>query len=122
MNFTPEQLFCVGTSLQSEGMESLYSLLQQLDDSLPQFLQDQDVSAIHVLATAAILGVISLLFKFLGNSAAESPIAYNVQTPDAAVPGWKGEVLDNPSIKVSRLSTKPKLVHKLIRLPKDLRP
>src|SRR6186713_3175063 len=122
LNFTPKQSVCVWDNLQSKGMEYVYSLLQQLDGSLPQFLQDQDVSTIQVLATAVTLGVISLLFKFLGNSAVESPIAYNVQTPDAAIPGWKGEILDNPSIKVSHWVRKLVWRTQLIRLFKDLRP
>ncbi|KAF1997864.1 aldehyde dehydrogenase [Amniculicola lignicola CBS 123094] len=52
-----------------------------------------------------VLGAIGaatvLLLYFLLRTDAEVAVPYNVAPPDQATPGWKGDVLEKPSLKVS---------------------
>ncbi|KAF2689379.1 ALDH-like protein [Lentithecium fluviatile CBS 122367] len=48
------------------------------------------------------IGALTLgLFYILLRSDPEAPVPYNVTPPEQSQPGWKGEVLEEPSLKVS---------------------
>jgi hypothetical protein len=49
-----------------------------------------------------IVGVVTLgLFYFLLRSDPGAAVPYDVTPPEQSKPGWKGEVLDEPTLKVS---------------------
>lgn len=50
----------------------------------------------------AAVGALTLtLFYFLFRADPEAAVPYNVTPPEQIRPGWKGEVLEEPSLKVS---------------------
>jgi len=51
----------------------------------------------------AVLVVTSCFFIYTIWSDTEAAVPYSVTPPEQVAPGWKGEVLQNPSLKVSHL-------------------
>ena len=52
-----------------------------------------------VLTTGVAVILAGLLARYVAREYAESAVSYTVPAPDEIQPGWKGEVLDEPSIK-----------------------
>jgi hypothetical protein len=52
------------------------------------------------LALGAIGVLTAIVFYVLFRSDPEAAVPYNVTPPNEAQPGWKGEVLEEPSLKV----------------------
>lgn len=51
------------------------------------------------------LWVMALVFIWITCRAdPEAPVVYNVEPPAQAAPGWKGQVLEKPALKVCHLS------------------
>ena len=86
--------------------------MDRLVHSFQHFLEDppsippqlQDVSTLKLIST--LLAVFIALYvssRALVKGEDESPISINVSVPDEAKPGWKGAVIDEPKIKVSRM-------------------
>jgi hypothetical protein len=66
----------------------------------------------EAVLTAFLLLLFSPILYFgLSASSYDDPVEYNVPTPEQCRPGWDGEILSEPSIKVS-----PSMVLKLKQL------
>jgi hypothetical protein len=52
-----------------------------------------------LLISAISLATLFIAYRLL-RSDPEAPIPYHVAPPEQALPGWKGEVLENPGLKV----------------------
>lgn len=61
-----------------------------------------DYNAVVFGATGLVPVLVSFLVLYIlgRKSGLEAPVPYNVTPPEQARPGWKGEVLDEPSLKV----------------------
>ncbi|MCJ1359717.1 MAG: Meiotic Sister-Chromatid recombination aldehyde dehydrogenase [Icmadophila ericetorum] len=70
-------------------------------DYLPTRLPTQIESLVLLLATGSLYFILTY---FIWNSEDESPVHFTVQTPEQCNRGWKGQVIDEPSIKVTGLS------------------
>ncbi|KAF2203877.1 ALDH-like protein, partial [Delitschia confertaspora ATCC 74209] len=57
--------------------------------------------ALDMYVLSGIGAATVLLFYFLLRTDPEAAVHYHVETPEQAQPGWKGEILEEPSIKVS---------------------
>lgn len=56
---------------------------------------------VFVLSVAFIFAV----FRYIVlNNGDESPVTFKVPVPEQCLPQWKGEVVDEPSVKVSLIS------------------
>ena len=66
-------------------------------DYLPTRLPTQIESLVLLLATGSLYFILTY---FIWNSEDESPVHFTVQTPEQCNRGWKGQVIDEPSIKV----------------------
>ena len=82
-------------------MNMVHSLLQSCIDSLDSRLYLYNASLLQLLFALAAIVVAGAGFKyvFIGGED-ESPIPINVPVPEQVKPGWTGEVLDHPEIKV----------------------
>lgn len=75
-------------------------------------LQDMTI-AITVTAIAVVL----ILYTAWAPHNTEEAVPFTVPVPEQCLPDWKGEVLENPSLKVSSLPSKLKASSKLIIWP-----
>lgn len=53
-----------------------------------------------ILICSAILTLLITLYFTLLNNDDERPVSFTIPLPEQCKPGWKGEVLDGPKIKV----------------------
>lgn len=59
----------------------------------------------ELLVIAISTGFIFIVFnQIVLNDSAEQPVNFSVSTPEQCKPDWKGDVLEQPSIKVLALS------------------
>lgn len=73
-------------------MDSLNSIVSLLDD-VPWFQV-----LIAVASSAAIFG-----FLYAASLEDEAPVDFRIPVPEQCAPGWEGELLDKPSVKVDHL-------------------
>ena len=61
----------------------------------------EDVSWLEILIFILSIGLVLTVFNYVVlNDSNEQPVAFDVPIPEQCGPQWKGEVLDQPSIKV----------------------
>lgn len=53
-----------------------------------------------ILIFGAILTLLITIYFTLLNNDDERPVSFSIPLPEQCKPGWKGEVLDDPKIKV----------------------
>lgn len=58
-----------------------------------------DVPWFQVLIAITSSAVIFVFF-YVASRADEAPVAFRIPVPEQCTPGWEGELLDKPSIKV----------------------
>jgi len=61
-------------------------------------LQD---SSVYLLGAIGAATIVALYFLFRKD--AEAAVPYHIEAPEQTRPGWKGKVLDEPSLKVCLL-------------------
>ena len=73
-----------------------------MDADTLHWLSQQDIPASAWVTFLASVAFVVLVFKFvvLSNDA-EAPVTIHVPPPEQCQPGWKGEVLKEPAIKVA---------------------
>jgi len=71
-------------------MDFLDSIISLLDD----------VPWVQVFI-AAVSSAVIFGFFYVASLEDEAPVAFRIPVPEQCTPGWEGEVLDEPSIKVS---------------------
>lgn len=55
-----------------------------------------------ILIFSAILILLITIYFALLNNDDERPVSFSIPLPEQCKPGWKGEVLDDPKVKVSK--------------------
>ena len=63
----------------------------------------ESLEAANIYILGAIGTATLLIFYFLFRTDVEAAVEYHVEPPVEARPGWKGEVLEEPSLKVCLL-------------------
>lgn len=95
-------------------MDLLHRFQELVDANLPTFLQDRNITSVELFYGIVAISVINFIFNALSFfgvfSPDESPVAFDLPVPEEVKPGWKGEVLDKPSIKVCTVRSTTEIV------------
>ena len=74
--------------------------LPKFQISFPQFIYGESPKPEVLIPICAILTfIITIYFTLLKNDD-ERPVSFSIPLPEQCKPGWKGEVLKDPKIKV----------------------
>lgn len=74
--------------------------MRSLNDNLLEYAQSQ-----HLVAFLVIVFFSITAYFFVPRDNNEQPVPFDVPIPEQSKPGWRGEILEYPSIKVHRRST-----------------
>ena len=59
----------------------------------------------HWIAFVVVVFLSIVAYSFIHCDDNEQPVPFHVPLPEQSKPGWQGEILEKPSIKVNRRST-----------------
>lgn len=69
--------------------------MRSLNDHILEYVQSEHLIALIIVA---FLGTI--IFSLVPHDDGEQPVPFVVPIPEQSKPGWRGEILETPSIKV----------------------